>query len=126
MSLGHYLRQEREKRAMSLRDVENALKRLERGVRVSSGHLSLIEQGKVAAPVPKTLHALALALGLDYITLMVEAGYLDHTVLEERPPAPAPAFRGGANLTPQQVRQVEEYIEFLRSRRHSPRVPNEP
>lgn len=116
MSLGTYLRRERERKGMSLRQVENALKDLEHTVRVSSGHLSLIEQGKVSAPSPKTLNALARAIGLDYVTLMVEAGYLDPSVLDERP-APAVAFRGAENLNRDQVQQVEEYIDFLRSKK---------
>lgn len=120
MSLGDYLRSERERKGMTLRDVENALKDLEDTVRVSSGHLSLIEQGKVAAPSPKTLNALARAMGLDYVTLMVEAGYLDRSVLKERP-APAIAFRGAESLDTDQVRQVEVYIEFLHTRKRRER-----
>ena len=116
MSLGEYLRQERERKGMSLRDVENALKDLDDTIRVSSGHLSLIEQGKVSAPSPKTLNTLSKAIGLDYIKLMVEAGYLDESVLQDRP-SPAVAFRGAENLNPEQVRQVEDYIQFLRSKK---------
>lgn len=119
MPLGEYLRTEREKRAMSLRDVENALKRLEEAVRISSGHLSLIEQGKVSAPSPKTLHALAKAIGLDYIAVMIEAGYLDASVLKERPAFVV--FRGAERLDPSQVNQVEDYIEFLRSKKRTER-----
>ena len=119
MSVGQYLRRERERKGMSLRDVENTLKGLEDTVRVSSGHLSLIEQGKVAAPSPKTLNALARAMGLDYVTLLVEAGYLDSSVLKERPAA-AVAFRGAEDLDHDQVRQVEDYVEFLRSKKHPP------
>ena len=119
MPLGEYLRGEREKRAMSLRDVENALKQLDETVRVSSGHLSLIEQGKVSAPSPKTLHALAKAIGLDYIAVMIAAGYLDASVLKERPASVA--FRGAERLDPREVNQVEDYIEFLRSKKRTER-----
>ena len=116
MSLGDYLRGERERKGMSLRDVESALKQFEDTVSVSSGHLSQIEQGKVS-PTPKTLHALAKALDLDYVTLMVEARYLDPSVLKERPSS-AIAFKGADKLNQDQLRQVEDYISFLRSRNH--------
>ncbi len=116
MSLGSYLRREREQKGMTLRDVEAALKGLDDTVRVSSGHLSLIEQGKVSAPSPRTLNALARAIGLDYVTVLVEAGYLDQSVLKERP-APRVVFRGAEKLDQDQVRQVEDYIGFLHSRK---------
>ena len=119
MPLGKYLRMEREKRTMSLRDVENSLKQLDEDVRISSGHLSLIEQGKVSAPSPKTLHTLAKAIGLDYIVVMIEAGYIDPSVLKERPASVA--FRGAERLDPNEVRQVEDYIEFLHSKKRTER-----
>ncbi len=121
MALGDYLRRKREEKGMTLRDIENALKQLDDTVRVSSGHLSLIEQGKVSAPSPKTLHALAKAIGLDYVDLMVEAGYLEPSALKERPSS-AVAFRGAEKLNPEQVRQVEDYIDYLRSKRHRQHV----
>ena len=107
---------------MSLRAVEDALKELDLGVKVSSGHLSLIEQGKVAEPSPRTLHALARAMGLDYITLMVEAGYLDRSTLTRGPTA-APAFRGTDKLDPDEKRQVEDFIDYLATRKRSSRRP---
>ena len=119
MALGDYLRQAREKKDMSLRDVESALKRLDDAVSVSSGHLSQIEQGKVK-PTPKTLHSLARALGLDYLTLMVQACYLDASALDGLP-TPSIAFRGAETLDDKEVRQVEDYIDYIRSRKRRPR-----
>jgi len=113
MALGEYLRRVREQKGMSLRDVENALRDVGETAKISSGHLSLIEQGKVEAPSPHTLHVLAKALGVPYIELMVEAGYLERSVLRKGPRAPAPAFRGAEKLSPTEKRRVEEYIEFL-------------
>src|SRR2546428_3260240 len=117
MGLAEYLRQERERRGMSLRDVENALKRIDSATKVSSGHLSLIEQGKVATPGPRTLHSLARAMGLDYIRLMVEAGHLDRSELGRRPSKPALAFKGAEKLTPDEKQQVQRLIDFLAQRK---------
>lgn len=119
MALSDYLRKAREERGMSLRDVENILRNMEDAAKISSGHLSLIEQGKVDAPSPHTLHALARAYGIDYIALMVEAGYLDPSVLEGKPRAPAAAFRGAERLSPAEKMRVQEYIEFLISRQRN-------
>lgn len=121
MTVGEYLRKEREDRGMSLRDVENALREIEGATKISSGHLSLIEQGKVSMPEPKTLHSLAKAMDLDYIDLMVEAGYLDKSVLEERPEAPALAFRGAERLDDEEKKQVQAIIDLLAQRKRSGR-----
>ena len=91
--VGRYLRRVREKKEMSLRDVENEIRRRRISPKVSNGHLSLIEQGNVKEPGPKTLHALASVLQIDYLDLMVKAGYVDKAVMEGRS-APAPAFKG--------------------------------
>lgn len=121
MTIGEYLRRKREDRGLSLRDVENTLKDLEGATKISSGHLSLIEQGKVSQPEPKTLHSLAKAMDLDYIELMVEAGYLDEAVLEERPEAPALAFRGVERLDEQEKEQVQAIIDLLAQRKRRTR-----
>jgi hypothetical protein len=116
MALGDYIRTAREDQGMSLRDVENRLKEIEGSTKVSSGHLSLIEQGKVATPEPKTLHSLASAIpGLDYIRLMVEAGYLSKDVLGER--EEALAFSGAEKLTEEEKAQVQGIIDLLTQKR---------
>lgn len=116
MAIGDYLKKVREEKGMSLRDVETALRDMGETAKISSGHLSLIEQGTVKKPSPHTLHALAKALGLSYMELMVEAGYLERSVLGKAARAPAPAFRGAEKLSPTEKRQVEEYIEFITMR----------
>ena len=121
MTVGEYLRKEREDRGMSLRDVENALREIEGATKVSSGHLSLIEQGKVTTPEPKTLHSLAQAIGLDYIRLMAEAGYLPSSVLNENLESPALAFRGAEKLNEEEKEQVQRIIDLLTQRKKSGR-----
>jgi len=67
--LGEYLREAREKKGMSLREVEK-----ESGV--SNAYISLIESGKRTDPHPNILKNLAAVYGLDITDVMRVAGYL--------------------------------------------------
>lgn len=95
---------------MSLRDVERFIRNQNSPERVSSGHLSLIEHGHVSSPTPPTLKVLAAALSLDYMSLMVDAGYIDanpaiNTV------APTGLLDG---LTPEQTGIIRTIIQSWR------------
>lgn len=104
MAVGTYLKEAREKKGLSLRDVEVRIS-------VSSGHLSMIEQGKVKAPSPRILHELAKVYDLSYVDLMKRAGYL---------PSNAPdstshrmfAFRGTEKLTDEQRKRIQRLIDL--------------
>ena len=69
LGLSRRLKQARIKKGMSLRDLEAVNS-------ISNPYLSQVEQGKAGDVNPKKLKSIALALGLDYIELMVLAGYL--------------------------------------------------
>ena len=102
MTIGTFLRSARERAGLTLREVEQAVIDSGSDVRVSSGHLSLIESGKVANPEPRTLSALAEVLGVQYMQCMIEAGYVDESLLGSAAPTVGVAFRGAEKLSPDQ------------------------
>ena len=103
MTLANTLRQLRERSGYSLRDVE-------RLAQVSSGHLSMLEQGKVREPTPRILKALAELYGTDYLGLMKEAGYLESA--GETQVRPGLAFRGAEKLDDEQRKRIQRLIEL--------------
>lgn len=104
MTIGAYLKEAREQRGLSLRDVEERTS-------VSSGHLSMLEQGKVKAPSPRILYELAKAYDLSYVVLMKQAGYLPTNVPNETPKR-AFAFRGIEKLTDEQRKRIQRLIDL--------------
>ena len=72
---GAYLTELRRLKAMSLRQVEEASKKLDEGEPVSNAYLSQLENDKVSDPSPRVLHTLARVYGASYATLMKKAGY---------------------------------------------------
>ena len=104
VSIGAYLREAREKKGLSLRDVEVRTS-------VSSGHLSMIEQGKVREPSPRILYELARAFDLPYVDLMKRAGYLPQNVSSNAPRRTF-AFRGAEKLTDGQRERIQRLIDL--------------
>ena len=67
-SLGQFLKETREAKGMTLREVE-----AETGI--SNPHLSQVESGKITQPEMSLLYVLATLYDLDYERLLVRAGY---------------------------------------------------
>lgn len=113
-SLGSRLRQLREARGLSLRDLEDV-------TGLSNGYLSLLENDKIKQPKPPALHKLADALGVPYTELMGLAGYLSDRDGSWAPSAtPAPiAFKGAEHLSPDQHAAVQHVIDVLLKQRQS-------
>lgn len=112
MSLGDYLRNLRDTRRMTLREVEQASG-------VSNAYLSQLENGKLVRPSPHILHKLSGVFGIPYETLMEKAGYLD-----PKPERAKKARRRGRlatfapeDLTPEEEEELLRYLAFLRSRK---------
>jgi transcriptional regulator with XRE-family HTH domain len=110
IAFGNYLRQQREAKGLSLRDVEEKTDK-----QVSNAYLSQVENGKVAQPSPSILHALSPVLGVPYEKLMTEAGYLG----QKRNSAPSRRTAQAATyaidgLTPEEQRAVLAYLQVLR------------
>lgn len=104
------LRQLREKRGLSLRQIEA-------GTGVSNAYLSQIESGKVGPPSPKIIEKLASALGYSYVDLMRAAGHLHEVPTQE------PILRLGrrtvslADLSDSDQRLLWRFVEELRLNR---------
>ena len=112
-ALGPFLRKARQDVSMSLRDVEAATEN-----EVSNGYLSQIESGKITQPSPHVLHALSLALRLDYETLMQRAGYLLPTARRAKGLKHGRAATFAIdNLTADEERQLLDYLTFLRTKK---------
>ncbi len=103
MALGAYLKEVREEKELSLRDVEA-------NTSISSGHLSMIEQGKVKEPSARVLHELANYYGLSYIDLMKRAGYLPADTAD--PTKRTFAFRGAEKLSEEQRKRIQRMIDL--------------
>lgn len=116
LSLAETLRRARRMVGMSLRAVEAAT-----GSAVTNGYLSQIENDTVAQPSPNVLYHLSGVYGLDYGDLLVRAG---HRLPRDQVPPEARAVEGFplralADLTPDERKELADYIEFLRYRRAS-------
>lgn len=111
MPLGETIRQARELKGWSL------AKTAERA-HVSPAYLKKLEDGDVHSPSPHRLAAIARALTVPYADLMRLAGYLV--------PGDAPGRKGSplaqallSNLTPEETRELAEYLAWYRRRKPS-------
>lgn len=112
MSLSAYLRQVRNERQLSLRDVQQLAREKRLGAELSSGYLSMLERNEVKEPSPRILHTLASVYEVDYVGLMRRAGYIPaDTSLEESRTAFV-AFRGASQLSQEQKERVQRMINF--------------
>lgn len=113
VTLGVHLATIRSDRKLTLRQVEEAT-----GKEVSNAYLSQIENGKVGAPSPHVLNALAELYKVDYTHLMELAGYM-------RAPAKRAADeRNGRaatfaeiSLTGDEEAELLRFLKFLRAQK---------
>ena len=125
MSLGDYLKEIREDRQLSLRDVERLAKEGNLGAEVSSGYLSMLERSGVKEPSPRVLYTLATIYEIEYMELMRKAGYIPDDVSLSSSPAVGFAFRGASQLSEDRKRRVQRMIEFeLNDQREAKRQRN--
>lgn len=68
MSFGDFLKEERKKKGLTMRE-------LERRTGISQAYISQIESGKRNAPKPDLLRKLSKGLDVEYLQLLHEAGY---------------------------------------------------
>jgi HTH-type transcriptional regulator, competence development regulator len=109
--LGARLKGLRSARGLSLRQVEEQTE-------ISSGHLSLIETGRVKNPSPTVLHRLAKAYGASPEDLLVLAGYLRPKNEQARQRAvQGIAMAELRDLNEDEMRQISTFIQVLRANR---------
>ena len=112
MNLGAYLRDIRNKKRLTLREVESLAKDNNIGAELSSGYLSMLERGEVKEPAPRILYALAKIYELDYIDLMKRAKYIPGDIeLDGYTPTPV-TFRGASKLKKEQRDHIQRIIDF--------------
>ena len=125
MSLGAYLKEIRDDRQLSLRDVERLAKEGSLGADVSSGYLSMLERDGVKEPSPRVLYTLATVYEVEYMELMRKAGYIPDGVRLSSSRAPSFAFRGASQLSKDRRQRVQRMIEFeLNEQREAKRQRN--
>lgn len=115
-NVGSFLRTARERRALTLRAVEEA-------TGVSNAYLSQLETGRIRQPSPVILHKLCTAYGVSYEQAMRLSGY---------PLPPGDAVTGGpvadrgasrfGDISADEEAALTEYLEFLRARRKGRRA----
>ena len=106
--LGSYVKKIRLEKGLSIRKVAESAD-------ISHTEVKRIEDGVRKQPSPQVLRSLAAALNTPYEDLMEAAGYID-----EAPNAggvTAAGISGTDDLSPEELAQVNEYIEFLKSKR---------
>ena len=105
--LGSNLRELREKRGLSLRE-------LERRSKINNAYLSQLERGEVAQPTPSMLGRLAEAYDVPIATLMGWAGYSVSPKALTRPQAKALNYF--ADASDEEVEALRAILEVLRKR----------
>lgn len=113
LELGPYLRDLRDGKHMSLRDVET-----QSHDRIKSGYLSQLERGQILRPSPRILWLLAEVYGIDYPHLLTLAGY---ELPRGRDRELDDALRGIslsaiADLNDDDRKLVRDFVEILRAR----------
>jgi transcriptional regulator with XRE-family HTH domain len=117
--LGRALRDAREKREWSLRDVEQRTKR-----RISNAQLALLEGDKVQKPSPHHLFVLATLYELDYAELMRLAGYVvpGQIPAGAADPDQAALLARVLNLSETERVELDNFLDYLRSKKtYTPR-----
>ena len=112
MPLGSHLKQVREERQLSLRDVEKLAKESKVGSDISSGYLSMLERDEVKQPSPRVLFTLASIYEVDYIELMKQANYIPNETKVGAGARAGVAFRGASQLSADQRRLIQRMIDF--------------
>jgi transcriptional regulator with XRE-family HTH domain len=106
--LGKFLKDVRESRSMTLRDVEKVT-----DGKISNGYLSQLENGGIAKPSAIVLHRLSAAYAVDYGTLMERAGFIS----ESEAPTNRVATSVFGELTSDEEDELLSYLTFLRTRK---------
>ena len=129
MSLGSYIKEKREERHMSQRDLATACA-------LSNAEISRIETGLRKQPSPKVIKQIADALHVPVSDLLIEAGILERgtdVIMEssndnDTPLVTSPDFHVSEqykdipyitvdDLTEEEIEDVKKYILFIKSKR---------
>lgn len=109
-TLGDFLQRERNKRGLTLRGAEKK-------TGIHNAHLSQIEKGTITRPAPNILFTLATLYDLSYEQLLQLAGHLKPDDNKTRRSVQGAALSALDELTPEEQRQVLEYMTDVRRKR---------
>lgn len=105
-NLGSLLKQCREEKRLTLRDVENETD-------ISNAYLSQLEGDKIKKPSPVILDKLSNLYQIQYSILMKLAGYPVPDTTEQ-----SPLYARIGETTKEEEDALVEYLEFLRAKRN--------
>jgi len=106
VDLGQYISAQRAARKISMR-------KLAQLAHLSHTEIYRLENGERKHPSPCVLKSIALALNLNYNELLKLAGYIDENVSYN-----SKMQIDCSDLTPEELEEVEKFIEYLRYRRN--------
>jgi len=106
--LGAYIKRIRTEKGLSIRKVAES-------ANISHTEVKRIEDGIRKQPSPQVLRSLAVALSTPYEDLMEAAGYIDET--PDVGGVSAAGISGADDLSQEELAQVNDYIEYLKSKR---------
>jgi transcriptional regulator with XRE-family HTH domain len=105
LKLGKYLKDKREQKRLTLRQVED-----ETGIK--NAYLSQLENGKIENPSPKYLHKLSEIYRVPYAMLLELAGY---PTVEKEGNVKRFVSKELNTITSDEEEKLVEYLRFLRS-----------
>lgn len=108
--LGDLLRKARDKKRLSLRDVE-------REIGIHNAHLSQIEKGTIERPDPNILWSLSALYELDFRRLMRLAGHVEKDTGGNRKSLVGTALHALGDLTPTEQQDVLNYMSQMKRKR---------
>lgn len=108
--LGHRLREVREAREWSLREVAARAK-------INHGYLSQLERGEIAEPGPSMLHKVAKGYDVPFSVVMEWSGFLEPAGQELTPNQALALSYLGENPSGEELQAVRAVLDAIRSRR---------
>lgn len=106
-TLGQELKNARETRKMSLREVQDI-------TGISNAYLSQLEHDKVKKPSANILYKLSQVYKMDFDLLMAVAGIIESTDQKEGPKSLSGFALSSDELTQDEQEALAEYLKFLR------------
>ena len=101
---------------------ERSLASVAEQAKISPTYLQKLERGQVGSPSPRVLQRLAHALEVDYLEMLMLAGYLSDEQRREVQATPRlreePHPLKGQRLTPDEWRAVGAFIRHLKAQRN--------
>lgn len=109
-TLGRELKDARERKGMSLRDVEEVTE-------ISNPYLSQLENDKIKKPSANILYKLSQLYSIDFNFLLGVAGVIDSKPHKDGPKSLAGFALSSEDLTPEEENALAEYLKFIRSQK---------